>query len=305
MNCPKCGFEQPAERVECARCGVIFAKWETSPAPTPLPDRISPRAIITDSVQDGPLGAKEIRGLAFAFGVAMLVYIIPFTRFVLSAMVTLFHEFGHAVAGWLLGHPSIPAFDFVYGGGLTSRSPFKLPLAILLGAAWLGLAWLCRANKRTLALVGTGFLIWLFFVSAEWRRDLVFSSMGHLGELLLAGVFFYMALANVGFRQPDAERPLALFIAFFVSIHSAHFAWRLRNDLDFLAWYRQGKGGMLMNDLESVALDIQIFTGARPGIEGVALTLMLASLLPFVVALLLYRFRSKVNSFVSSLLTAE
>jgi hypothetical protein len=283
---------------------VIFAKWEAGPSAAP-PERVQPRAIVTDMVEDGPLGVKEMRWPAVTFVVALVVYLVPFTRFALSAMVTLFHEFGHAAAGWLTGHPSIPAFDFVYGGGLTSRSTFKLPLAVLLGAGWIGLGWLVRSNRKTVVIVGACGLAWLLIVTAEWRRMLVFSAMGHLGELVLAGAFFYMALANVGFRQPDAERPLALFIAFFVCIHSAHFAWRLRNDGDFLAWYREGKGGMLMNDLESVALDITIFTGARPGIEGVALALMIASLLPFAIALLLYRYRSKVNRFVSGLLTSE
>ncbi len=305
MNCPKCGFAQPDGSVECSSCGVIFSKWESSPSPPPLPDRIPPRAVVTDVVEDGPLGAKEIRWLVITFVVALAVYLIPFTRFVLSAMVTLFHEFGHAAAGWLTGHPSVPAFDFVYGGGLTSRSTFKMPLAVLLGAGWVGLGWFVRANRKTVILVGACALVWFFVVTAEWRRMLVFSAMGHLGELVLAGAFLYMALANVGFRQPEAERPLALFIAFFVSIHSAHFAWRLRNEVDFLAWYREGKGGMLMNDLESIALDIQIFTGAQPGIEGVALALFFSSFLSLGIALVLYRFRSKVNRFVSSLLTAE
>ncbi|MGD2270224.1 MAG: zinc ribbon domain-containing protein [Desulfobacterales bacterium] len=27
MKCPKCSFEQPADNVECLRCGVIFAKY--------------------------------------------------------------------------------------------------------------------------------------------------------------------------------------------------------------------------------------------------------------------------------------
>jgi len=35
------------------------------------------------------------------------------------------------------------------------------------------------------------------------------------------------------------------------------FAMRLRSDVDFLAWYREGKGGALMNDLEVVALDLK------------------------------------------------
>jgi hypothetical protein len=113
-----------------------------------------------------------------------------------------------------------------------------------------------------------------------------------------------MALANVGFRMPELERPAAAFSAFFVVIHTIHFAWRLRTDADFLAWYREGKGGALMNDLESVALDLQIHTPLRPGVEGVAGWLIVASLLPFAFALLLYFKRSAFQRLVSSLLTA-
>jgi len=303
MNCPKCGFEQPDGGVDCARCGVIFAKWESGPS-APPPERIAPRGVVTEMVEDGPLGRKELLNLAIAFAAALLVYVVSFTRFALMAMVTLFHEFGHAVAGWLLGHPSLPAFDFVYGGGLTSYGSFRLSLAILIGAAWLTLGWLVRSNRRTVVLVAVMAVVWLFFVSSNGRRDFAMSGAGHLGELVLVGAFFYMALANVGFKHPEAERPLALFIAFFVSIHSIHFAWRLRNDVDFLSWYRSGKGGMLMNDLESIALDIQIMTGRQIGIEGVALMLLISSFLPLVIALLLYRYRSKVNRFVRGLLTA-
>jgi len=303
MDCPKCGFEQPDGRADCVRCGVIFAKWESGSG-APPPERVRPHAVVTEMVEDGPLGRKELRGLAIAFGAALLVYVLPFTRFALMAMVTLFHEFGHAAAGWLLGHPSLPAFDFVYGGGLTSYGSFRLPLAILIGAGWVTLGWLVRSNRKTVILVAALALVWLFFVSSDGRRDFAMSGAGHLGELVLAGAFFYMALANVGFKHPEAERPLALFVAFFVSIHSVHFAWRLRNDVDFLSWYRGGKGGMLMNDLESIALDIQIVTGRVIGIEGVALALLIASVLPFAIALLLYRYRSKVNRFVRGLLTA-
>lgn len=37
MHCPKCEFEQPATRAECARCGVIFAKIPTHSARSPQP----------------------------------------------------------------------------------------------------------------------------------------------------------------------------------------------------------------------------------------------------------------------------
>jgi hypothetical protein len=31
VNCPKCDFEQPAGANECARCGLVFAKWREPP----------------------------------------------------------------------------------------------------------------------------------------------------------------------------------------------------------------------------------------------------------------------------------
>lgn len=66
----------------------------------------------------------------------MIAHAISLTCFVLSPLVTFLHEFGHAVAAWLLGCPAIPAFDFVYGGGITHHGEFRLPLAILMGCAW-------------------------------------------------------------------------------------------------------------------------------------------------------------------------
>ena len=33
MHCPKCGWAQPDDRVECVRCGIIFAKLARAPRP--------------------------------------------------------------------------------------------------------------------------------------------------------------------------------------------------------------------------------------------------------------------------------
>ncbi|HLJ73404.1 MAG TPA: hypothetical protein VKU62_02380 [Thermoanaerobaculia bacterium] len=97
-----------------------------------------------------------------------------------------------------------------------------------------------------------------------------------------------MALAGIGWRNPDVERPLGAFVAFFVQINMIFFCRRLINDPDFLDWYRQGKGGALMNDLESIALDLHIHTPFNPGIQGVARMLLLFSFVPLIVAVLLY-----------------
>jgi hypothetical protein len=242
---------------------------------------------------DGRMGTAEWKILGFGLGAAIVAYALPFTRFVLSALVTLFHELGHAVAGWLLGYPSLPAFDLVYGGGFTHQGEFRLSIVIAIGLAFGYCLLVFRGRPRLTVLIGAVALVWLFVVTAEWRRELVISSAGHLSEFILAGVLFYKALAGVGWKNPSLERPLGAFIAFFVQIHSMLFAWRLLHDVDFLAWYREGKGGALMNDLESVALDLHIHTPLNPGIDGVTRWLLLFSLLPIGVALLWFFQRAR------------
>jgi hypothetical protein len=230
------------------------------------------------------IGARERRMLGLGFVSALVIYVIPFTRFVFSALVTLFHELGHTVAGWLLGYPSLPAFDLVYGGGFTHQGTFRLPIVILAGCALAYITWLNRENRKWLAVMIVISLVWLLFVTREWRRELIIAAAGHLGELTLAGVLLYKSITGEGWRNPDLERPAAAFAAFFVQIHSTHFFWKLLHDPAFLDWYREGKGGALMNDLEVIALDLQIWLNVGPGIEGVAKWMLAFSIVPTIVA---------------------
>lgn len=300
MDCPKCGVDVPFGALECPACGVIFAK--ASHSRTPMPRTY---VLEEERVADGRIGATEWKVLGFGLAAAIAVYAIPFTRFVFSAIVTLFHELGHAVAGWLMGYASLPAFDLVYGGGITHHGPFRLSIAIAVGGVFVYLGYVFRENKKTVALIGVLFAVWLLFVTREWRRELVFASAGHLSEFILAGIMFYKALAGVGWRSPEFERPLGAFVAFFVQIHSTLFAWRLLHDSAFLDWYRQGKGGALMNDLEVVALDLQIWLGWSPGIEGVTKMLLVFSVMPTVVALIWYFERSRWHRVLRALRTAD
>ncbi|MFZ2493591.1 MAG: hypothetical protein WA208_19090 [Thermoanaerobaculia bacterium] len=258
-----------------------------------------------EPVSNGRVGRSELLILGSGLAAAIVVYALPFTRFVFSALVTLFHELGHAVAGWLLGYPSIPAFDFVYGGGLTHHGEFQLAIALLVAAAFGYGIWLFRENRRSAAMIGAAFLVWLFFVTSEWRRELAFASAGHLFEFLLAAVLFYQALAGVGWKVPEVERPLGAFAAFFVQIHSMAFAWRLIGDRDFLAWYKEGKGGALMNDLEVIALDLRIYTPLSPSIEGVAKALLVFSVIPIALALVWYFQRARWHRVLQMFWTAE
>lgn len=300
MPCPKCGFENARGALECTRCGVIFAKFTRE---TPIP--IKPYVIEEDRVADGRIGPAEWKILGIGLALAIFVYAIPFTRFVLSAIVTLFHELGHAIAGWLLGHPSLPAFDLVYGGGFTHMGQFRLSIAVVIALGFAYLLWLFRENRHSMTIVGVVALIWLVFVTKEWRRELAIAAAGHAFEFVLAGIFFYKSLAGAGWRSPEFERPLGAFIAFFVQIHSTLFAWRIISDPDFMAWYREGKGGALMNDLEVVALNLQIYLGFNPGIIGVTKMLLVFSVLPGVVALVWYFERARWHRVLRAFRTAQ
>lgn len=300
MVCPRCDFENMRGALECARCGVVFAKLTRE---TAFPIR---RPVIEeDRVVDGKLGRDELRIMGIGLGLAILAYAFPLTRFVFSALVTLFHELGHAVVGWLMGHPSLPAFDFVYGGGFTHMGQFRLVIATAIALAFAYLLWLFRENRRSMTIVGVIFAVWLLFVTKEWRRELAFGSAGHLAEFVMAAIFFYKALAGVGWKNPVLERPLGAFVAFFVQIHSTAFAWRLITDPVFMDWYREGKGGALMNDLEVIALDLQIYLNLSPGIIGVARMLLLFSVMPTAVALVWYFERARWHRVLRALRTVE
>ena len=300
MPCPKCGFDNARDAIECARCGVVFAKFTRDVS---LP--IRPYVIDEEHVADGRIGREELKVLGTGLALAIVAYAIPFTRVAFSALVTLFHEVGHAIVGWLVGHPSIPAFDFVYGGGFTHMGNFQPIIAVVVALVFGYLLWLFRENRRSMTIVAVIFAIWLVAVTREWRRELVIASAGHAFEFVWAGIFFYKALAGVGWKSPELERPLGAFVAFFVPIHSTLFAWRLITQPEYLSWYREGKGGALMNDLEIVALNLQIYLALNPEIIGVAKMLLVFSVLPTVVALIWYLERARWHRVLRALRTAE
>ncbi len=230
------------------------------------------------------MGGREWKILAFGFIGALVAHSTWLTSAPFEALKTLFHELGHAVVAWLLGHPSIPAFDLMFGGGITHYGEFHPSIAIAVAAGMGYLAWRLRQNTLAVSVIAAVFLIWLIVVTKEWRRETVMASAGVVFELLLAATFMYMTIANVGWRIPEVERPLGALIAFFVQFDSWIFALRLMRDEDFLAWYQQGKGGALMNDLEVVALNLKIYLGINATIRGMAELLFVFSFLPMTLA---------------------
>lgn len=134
----------------------------------------------------------------------------------------LFHEGGHALAGWACGCPSIPS-----AAGFTRIYEQRLPLAL---AAWGGLGWLAwsrRERPRLAAALGSLVLLYPLLAFTSLRM-LLFDLGGHLGELLFGSAFAWIALR--GAIQAEAERPFYGMFAWYSWFMHLLLCWRLLTD---------------------------------------------------------------------------
>ncbi|HSP33896.1 MAG TPA: hypothetical protein VLU46_06235, partial [Thermoanaerobaculia bacterium] len=282
--------------VECPRCGIVFSKL--SGAPRSSAAAATPRV----AAPHREPGRPPYKLLAFGVIGALICHAFWLTNAALGTLKTLFHELGHAVVGWLLGYPAIPAFDFMFGGGITHYGQFHVSIALAIAAGFGYLGYRLRTNTTAVVIIAAIAVVWLIVVTKEWRRETVCAAAGVIFELLLAATFLYMAIANVGWRMPEIERPLGALVAFFVQFDSWIFAIRLMRDQDFLEWYGQGKGGALMNDLEVIALNLKIYLGMNTTIQSVAKMLFVFSFVPFGIAFWLASRHERVEAAVDELM---
>jgi hypothetical protein len=114
VNCPKCEAEQPDDGLECASCGVVFAKFARERPPAPRPS-----AVVVEEADTPWQRARDLLLAVppsvnpFAFGGRVLAYLIFFTwglRFItvplareqmsssfMHSINLPFHEAGHIV----------------------------------------------------------------------------------------------------------------------------------------------------------------------------------------------------------------
>ena len=287
-TCPKCGFAQPPEETSCLKCGLVFAKYRqrqqqrrpTAPQEMPAQDDIlelpEDHLFVTRR-----LGAKGWSSVAGGAVLALLILAIPRLDFIFQVFITLVHELGHAVVGWLFGYPSVPAFDFMYGGGVTMHQQRALPLVFGVLALLGGAAILYRRNLRTLVVLGITALLYALCAFTP-IHEVLNLFMGHGTELIIAGIFLYRGFS--GFAVMHAiERPLYAFLGFFVLFSDLRFAWRLMTDPVHRYLYEQAKGGGHWMDFSRIAEEY-----LRVDLSVVALFFLLCCFLPLA-AIWIYR----------------
>ena len=294
QRCPSCDFEWPDPFDECPRCGILVDRHLEA-------SRLGARADglyrgtptgederrVLDTVPASLPGASR-RAILIGSGIALGLYLFPFTRFVFSYLLILIHELGHSATSWLLGVPAIPALDFVYGGGVSIQFESSAVLVVLLFGLWAAGLFLSRHRPRLAVTVAAGLGLYVLAISTP-LKELLTVSMGHGAELLFATIFCYRAISGAALRS-EAERPAYAFCGAFITLSSVHFAARLLSSAIFRREYEQAKGGGHWMDFSRIA----------EGFLGVDLSLVagmffLAAFCPPLVALLLHLNRERVR----------
>jgi len=201
-------------------------------------------------------------------------------------MKTLVHELGHTFAGWGFGIPSVPAFDFSYGGGVTIHQDPSPVVLTLIYAALAYLLFLYRHKPRSLALICTIGGAHIAAMATGLDEPLTIA-MGHGFELLFAGIFFYRALSGFACVH-GAERPLYGFLGFLITFDNMRFAHRLIHSHEHRWMYENAKGGGHWMDFDRLAREFLLVD-----LSAIAHFFMFASAAPLVVSLALYCTRDR------------
>jgi hypothetical protein len=209
-------------------------------------------------------------------------------------MLVLVHEMGHCIFGWLFGYPSFPAFDFIYGGGLTFHGGRSL---LLLGAEYVVLAvglYVFRSNFRTVALL---VLIGIAHAACAFTsaHQVVILFMGHGTELAIAAIFLYRALSGAAVVHA-AERPLYAAVGLFIVFSDLAFAYGLVTQPVQRALYEDAKGGGHWMDFSRIAEEY-----LHTKLSTVALFFLVCSLLPIPAGFLMFRYQEYLRAAVTRL----
>jgi hypothetical protein len=165
-------------------------------AATGVPEQtISPQ---THPSRKGRLFGIEPDGwlvLAVGLFLAFAAVSINWLTYIFGLFTTMVHELGHTAFGWLFGYPSVPSFDFLYGGGVTlQRSRIWLLVAVVV-SLFVWYIFKFRHRHILAAVLAATLMLYLAAALTQAHQGLILA-MGHGSELLFAGVFFYRAIRS-------------------------------------------------------------------------------------------------------------
>jgi hypothetical protein len=229
---------------------------------------------------------------------ALVCFAFFWFRWTLETFKTLVHEMGHAIFGWLFGYPSFPAFDVIWGGGVTVHTERSTLLQILIYVGFAAFLWAYRKNRGTQIVLAIFVLIYSVCAFTSIHSVLILF-MGHGTELVIAGLFIYRALSGRAIIHA-AERPLYGIIGFFLLFADIGMAYKLLTNLSYRLDYLGAKGGEMDMDFSVIASDY-----LHTNMTSVVVVFFVCCLACVVLSFLAFRYMEYLHSAVAALLTRE
>jgi hypothetical protein len=230
--------------------------------------------------------------------VALACFAFFWFRWILETFKTLVHEMGHAIFGWLFGYPSFPAFDVIWGGGVTVHTERSALLRLLIYIGFAGLFWVYRKNRGTLIFLAI--LVPIYSVCAFTSiHSVLILFMGHGTELVIAGLFIYRSLSGRAIIHA-VERPLYAIIGFFIVFADISMAYKLLTSFAYRQDYLGAKGGDLDMDFIVIARDY-----LHSDMSSVVIVFFACCLACLLISFLAFRYMEYIHSATAWLLARE
>lgn len=257
-------------------------------APTPPSPKLRSQAITTQGWS----------ALLTGFVLAILLFALAPLKLLFRGFLVMVHEVGHAITHWLFGRPAIPMIDFAFGGGLTLHFEQSWVILALIYGAIAFLMFLCRVYPRLQGIVALCTLVYSICLFTNW--NLILSTfMGHGMELVAIFGCLYLAISGY-FCRMAGDRAIYAMLGFFTFFCDLQFGWQLLYDTDFQAWYGEGKGGIIDNDLVILASD---YFGVD--LAAVVYVFLAICIMTPVLAFLLFRYEPWLRTGFRKLLVAS
>ena len=171
-------------------------------------------------------------------------------------LAALFHEFGHTLAGLLLGTPSFPTISLA-GHAATVHQEQMTGMAVAIQLALVGgVVWLWRGGARERAVaLGFAAAVYPLLAFVEPVRETVFLLGGHLGELAFATLCLARAWTG-GFTHHSLERGAYSMLGWLLVGRNVGLCWGLATSAAARAEYRGNGSYGLTNDYIRLAEDV-------------------------------------------------
>jgi hypothetical protein len=305
----------PGEPSPFQRTAILGTGKRQSVSRSPIPTTAAGMLHGSEVAQDDLLGEEiesEIEGppeplrmhkedwivLAVGLGIAAIVFAVPLLKHIFGTLTILVHEMGHMIFGWILGYPSVPAFDLMYGGGVTLHTDRSTALLIVIYSLLVFLVFYFRKNIG--AVIFLLAILPVHFVLTFTRlNEVLILFMGHGTELLIAGIFFYRALSGAAVVH-SVERPLYAAIAFFIVFSDLGFGYQLVASPFARAEYADAKGGGHWMDFSRIAID-----HLHVNLTSVAFVFFLCCLITLPLGFLAFRYQEYLREGLKRLLTRQ